>query len=293
MLIKDHGLEGDAHAGDWHRQISLLAMESIKKMQEKGLQVGPGDFAENITTEGIDLVHLPVGTKLQLGPEALGEVTQIGKFCHHHCAIYHKAGDCVMPREGIFMKVLKGGMVASGDEIKVVGAPGDRMRVAILTASDKGSRGEREDRSAGVIREMVTAAGCEVAAYDVVPDEQDELVEKMIDYADRRMVDLILTTGGTGLSARDVTPEATRKVIEREIPGITEAIRAAGLSKTPHAMLSRAIAGNRGNTLIINLPGSPRAVRENLEVVLPALPHALEILQGKSGECARPDNSQV
>jgi molybdenum cofactor synthesis domain-containing protein len=289
MMIKDHGLEGDAHARDWHRQISLLALESIKKMQAKGLQVGPGDFAENITTEGIDLVHLPVGTKLQLGNEVLGEVTQIGKFCHHHCAIYHKAGDCVMPRDGIFMKVLKGGMVAVDDEIKVVGAPGDQMRVAILTASDKGSRGERDDRSAEVIREMVTAAGGEVAAYDVVPDEQDVLVEQMIDYADRRMVDLILTTGGTGLSPRDVTPEATKKVIEREIPGIAEAMRAAGLSKTPHAMLSRAIAGNRGKTLIINLPGSPRAVRENLEVVLPALPHALEILRGKGGECARPE----
>jgi molybdenum cofactor synthesis domain-containing protein len=232
-------------------------------------------------------VHLPVGTRLRLGGEVLGEVTQIGKHCHHKCAIYHKAGDCVMPREGIFMRVLQGGVVTAGDQIEVVGAPSGKMRVAILTASDKGSRGEREDTSAEVIRGLITAAAGEVAAYDIVPDEQEALIEKLIDYADRRMVDLILTTGGTGLSPRDVTPEATMKVIERQIPGLAEAMRASGLQKTPHAMLSRAIAGSRGNTLIINLPGSPRAVRENLEVVLPVLAHALEILQGRGGECAR------
>ncbi|HHY29830.1 MAG TPA: MOSC domain-containing protein, partial [Syntrophaceticus sp.] len=113
--------EGDAHAGDWHRQVSLLAMESIKKMQDKGLDVGPGDFAENLTTEGIELVSLPVGTKLRLGEEALSEVTQIGKKCHNRCAIYYQAGDCVMPREGIFIRVLQGGQVRAGDIIEVVG----------------------------------------------------------------------------------------------------------------------------------------------------------------------------
>lgn len=120
MLVAGHGLEGDAHAGDWHRQVSLLAMESIKKMQEKGLDVGPGDFAENLTTEGIDLVSLPIGTNLKIGPEALGEVTQIGKKCHARCAIYYQAGDCVMPREGIFVRVLKGGRVKVGDSVEVV-----------------------------------------------------------------------------------------------------------------------------------------------------------------------------
>lgn len=120
MLIVGHGLEGDAHAGDWHRQVSLLAMESIKKMRRKGLDVGPGDFAENLTTEGIDLVSLPVGTKLKIGEKALGEVTQIGKKCHSRCAIYYQAGDCIMPREGIFVRVLKGGPVQVGDNIEVV-----------------------------------------------------------------------------------------------------------------------------------------------------------------------------
>jgi len=120
ILVPDHGLDGDAHAGKWHRQVSLLAIESIRKMQEKGLGVGPGDFAENITTEGIDLVSLPVGTKLRLGEEAIGEVTQIGKKCHTRCAVYYYAGDCVMPREGIFIKVLKGGRIKVGDKIEVL-----------------------------------------------------------------------------------------------------------------------------------------------------------------------------
>ena len=119
-LKPGHGIVGDAHAGDWHRQVSLLAMESIKKMQDQGLDVGPGDFAENLTTEGIDLVNLPVGTKLKLGKEAIGEVTQIGKECHSRCAIYYQAGDCVMPKEGIFVAIQKGGPIAVGDLVEVL-----------------------------------------------------------------------------------------------------------------------------------------------------------------------------
>ena len=123
MLITEKGLEGDAHAGPWHRQVSLLAIESIRKMQDKGLSVGPGDFAENITTEGIDLIALPIGTKLRLGKEALGEVTQFGKKCHSRCAIYEMVGDCVMPREGIFIRVLQGGPIEVGDEIEIIEIP--------------------------------------------------------------------------------------------------------------------------------------------------------------------------
>jgi MOSC domain-containing protein YiiM len=119
LTRENHGIVGDAHAGDWHRQISLLALESIKKMQAKGLDVTTGDFAENITTEGIDLPSLPIGTKLVIG-ETLNEVTQIGKECHTRCAIYQQAGDCVMPREGIFVKVLRGGVVRTNDRIEIV-----------------------------------------------------------------------------------------------------------------------------------------------------------------------------
>lgn len=120
-VLKDNfGIEGDAHASDkWHRQVSLLATESIKKMQDKGLDVGPGDFAENITTAGVDLPSLPVGTKMTIGEDIELEVSQIGKLCHSRCNIYHQAGDCVMPREGIFVKVIKGGTISVGDEIRI------------------------------------------------------------------------------------------------------------------------------------------------------------------------------
>jgi len=120
LLVEDHGLQGDAHAGPWHRQVSLLAVESINKMRSMGLQVGPGDFAENLTTEGIDLAGLPLGTRLKIGDEAVGEVTQIGKECHTRCAIYYQAGDCVMPREGIFVRIVKGGTVKAGDAVEVI-----------------------------------------------------------------------------------------------------------------------------------------------------------------------------
>ena len=119
-LVKDKGLEGDAHAGDWHRQVSLLAMESIAKIREKGLEVGPGDFAENITTTGIEIWQLELGTQLLLGREALLEITQIGKQCHDRCAIYYQVGDCVMPKEGIFTRVVRGGRVEPGDTIYVL-----------------------------------------------------------------------------------------------------------------------------------------------------------------------------
>ena len=120
LLIREHGLQNDAHVGDWHRQVSLLAIESIDKMRAMGLDVGPGDFAENLTTEGIDLVNLPIGTRLLIGEQAVGEVTQIGKECHDHCAIYYQAGDCIMPKEGIFIRVLDGGSVKVGDQINIV-----------------------------------------------------------------------------------------------------------------------------------------------------------------------------
>ena len=119
-LLEDKGLDGDAHAGDWHRQVSLLAMESIDKIRGKGLDVSPGDFAENITTSGLKIWKLPMGTRLAVGSEALLEVTQIGKECHDRCAIYHQVGDCVMPREGVFTRVLRGGTIRPGDEIRVL-----------------------------------------------------------------------------------------------------------------------------------------------------------------------------
>ncbi|MCC6347686.1 MAG: MogA/MoaB family molybdenum cofactor biosynthesis protein [Nitrospirales bacterium] len=158
------------------------------------------------------------------------------------------------------------------------------ITIAVLTLSDKGSRGERADASGPAIADTLRGVG-EMKHYDILPDEKDLIKEKLLEYSGK--VDVILTTGGTGLSPRDVTPEATLEVIEREIPGIAEAMRMEGLKKTRRAMLSRAVAGVRGKTLIINLPGSPVAVKENLEIILDVIPHAVEKIKGSPEECAR------
>ncbi|MDR0623417.1 MAG: MogA/MoaB family molybdenum cofactor biosynthesis protein [Treponema sp.] len=161
-------------------------------------------------------------------------------------------------------------------------------RVAIITASDKGFRGEREDKSGGVIREIAEKAGYRVERYTLLPDEQPLLEAEMKYAADQGLADLILTTGGTGFSPRDRTPEATLAVAERIAPGIAEAMRAYSLDITKRAMLSRGTAVIRGKTLIVNLPGSPKAVRENLEYIITELGHGLDILTGEDGDCARP-----
>jgi len=159
------------------------------------------------------------------------------------------------------------------------------ITVAVLTLSDKGSKGERVDSSGPLIQDMLKSISAEVKFYDILPDEKELIKKKLIEYTEK--VDLILTTGGTGLSPRDVTPEATLEVIDRQVAGIAEAMRSEGLKKTSRAMLSRAVAGVRGTSLIINLPGSPKAVKENLQVILEVIPHAIEKIKGDPSECAR------
>jgi len=152
----------------------------------------------------------------------------------------------------------------------------------VLTVSDKGARGEREDTSGAAIREMLSTLDVTVERYEVIPDDRASIAQRLIAWADDDGLDLIVTTGGTGLGPRDVTPEATREAIDYEAPGLAEAMRLEGLKHTPMAMLSRAATGVRGRTLIVNLPGSPRGVRESLSVLLPVLPHALETLRGQT-----------
>jgi len=160
------------------------------------------------------------------------------------------------------------------------------ITVAVLTLSDKGSRGEREDLSGPLIADLLKPIGADLKFYEILPDEKELIRGKLIEYCGK--VDLILTTGGTGLASRDVTPDATLEVIDKEVLGIAELMRSEGFKKTRRAALSRAVAGIKGNTLIINLPGSPKAVRENLEIILDIIPHAIEKIKGDTTECARP-----
>ena len=280
LLLRGLGLEGDAHAGSAHRQVSLLSLESIQRMRAKGFEVEPGSYAENLTVAGIDLVSLPIGTRLFLERGPILRVSQIGKQCHNKCAVYHQTGECVMPKEGIFAEVLTAGEVHTEDGIRA--AP--PYRIGVITASDKGARGERQDESGPLAQEMLLPFG-DIIDSRIMPDERLALAQAMRSMADEGRLDLLITTGGTGLSPRDVTPEATMDVVDRLTPGIPEAMRAASSTRTPRAMLSRGVAGIRGRMLIVNLPGSPRGMRENLEVLVPALEHALEIVTGRGGEC--------
>ncbi len=160
------------------------------------------------------------------------------------------------------------------------------LRAGVLTVSDRGFRGNREDQSGPEIIKILEGMGISVAHKRIVPDEKDLIAEALREYADTRKLDLIITTGGTGVSPRDVTPEATLQVIEREVPGMAEAMRHGSVAITPHAMISRAVTGIRGLSLIINLPGSPKGVRENLAIILPALKHAVEKIRGDESDCA-------
>lgn len=285
VFVEDYGIENDAHAGKWHRQVSLLSYDKIEDFKKRGADVIDGAFGENLVVEGFDFRNLPVGTIFQCGDVIL-EMTQIGKQCHSHCEIYKIMGECIMPKEGVFTKVIQGGIIRTGDEMTIIGER-SRFKTAVLTLSDKGAAGEREDKSGPLIREIIEKENYLVIDQRVLPDEQKIIEETLIHLCDRLKVDLILTTGGTGFSLRDRTPEATMAVADRMAPGIAEAIRAYSMQITNRAMLSRGVSALRGQTLIINLPGSPKAVKESLDCILPALPHGLEILKGSASECAR------
>ena len=315
-LIKDYGIEGDAHAGHWHRQVSLLSSEQVKafnkriaesnaRIQEQAnalisdkqnitngaeMSIEPaieGTFGENILVSGIDLPKLPLGSLIKAGDVVL-KLSQIGKECHSHCQIFQRVGDCIMPREGVFATVEQGGILKAGIELEIILPTGkERLRAAVITLSDKGYIGERVDTSGPRAAALLEEAGYEIIEKVILPDVQGKIEHELKRLADSRQADLILTTGGTGMSPRDVTPEATLAVATRHVPGIAEAIRACSMKYTNRAMLSRGVSVLRNSTLIINLPGSEKAVREALEIILPVLEHGIRLAKGTDGECGR------
>jgi len=295
-FVSNHGIENDAHAGAWHRQVSLLAAEHIEQVRRGGLpEVAPGDFAENVILSGIDFESLGLGSRLQLGSEVELRITQIGKACHAPCQIQRLTGDCIMPRHGLFARVDAGGNVSPGDRAEVLRlVPRHYLQVIILSISDRCSQGQATDTAGpAVARRIEEAIETHVYAVEILPDQTEQIAERLRHYSDGHSIDLVLTVGGTGFSPRDVTPEATQAVLERPSPGLDEAMRAASLAKTPHAILSRGCSGIRASTLIVNLPGSERAAIENLNVILPALPHGLAKLRGDEADCGRPAGTPI
>lgn len=275
------GLEGDAHCGNWHRQVSLLSYDKVVAFRSQGAVIADGDFGENLLVSGIDFATLPLGTIFVAGDVVL-ELTQIGKECHSGCDIFKKMGTCIMPSQGVFARVLHGGELRPHMVLRAYG----KMRVFVLCASDKGYARQRVDESTPAVCRLVEEAGYEIAGTCLLPDDRTLLSEKMAEVCDRYQADLLLTTGGTGLSLRDVTPEATLDIAHRQVPGLAELMRSSCLPITDRSSLSRSVCATRERTLIVNLPGSPKAAVENLSAILSPLEHGLLMLSGRSSECA-------
>ena len=244
------GIDGDAHAGKWHRQISLLSADKIAAFNEKGANVIPGAFGENLVVEGFDFRSLPVGTLLRCG-DVLLEMTQIGKQCHSHCEIYKKMGDCIMPREGVFARVIEPGTITVGDEMVIEKREGRfPWQTAIITLSDKGSAGQRKDESGPAIAKRLADSGYDVVEELVIPDDERVLKQELMRLCDQRQLDLILVTGGAG----SVAQEAMSAVSDKPAPSI-------------------ASSAVRGKTLIVYSP------EEHMDALMDSAPQVMESLR--------------
>ena len=288
-LIENSGIQGDAHAGSWHRQVSLLAVEDVDTVRRAGMPaLKAGDFAENLLISGVAFADLGLGSRLKFGPEAELAITQIGKVCHNSCIIKEQTGDCIMPRLGLFARVVRGGSITTGDTVNMVDVvPRNVFQAVVLTISDRCSRNEAIDTAGpAVVRLLEEHLKAHIYRLEIIPDERTQIAERLRHYSDGHSIDVVVTVGGTGFAPRDVTPEAVADVVERPTPGLDEAMRRASGALTPHAMLSRSLSGIRGSTLIISLPGSERAAMENLQAILPALAHGLAKLRGDLSDCA-------
>ena len=276
------GIDGDAHAGDWHRQVSLLAQERIDHFaREAGQSFAFGAFAENITTTGIDWTALRIGDRFQIGAAEL-ELTQFGKECHGDgCAVHRAVGRCVMPTQGVFARVLRGGVIRTGDPITLLARP---LTAVVLTLSDRASQGHYPDRSGPAVEARLTSFCAEhnrslICQRQILPDDPAALAEALQKALAAR-VDVLITTGGTGLGPRDITPETVTPLLTKAWPGIMDYIRQLHAPRLPGALLSRAVAGVAGKTVVFTLPGSERAVHEYLDVILNVLAHTLKMVAG-------------
>jgi molybdenum cofactor synthesis domain-containing protein len=273
------GVEQDAHAGDWNRQVSLLGKESIDKFAHAlSRKVGFGEFAENITTSGKILYRMSPLDRLVIGETEL-EITQIGKECHGKgCAIFEEVGNCVMPKEGIFARVIRQGAIVPGMDIEY--RP-KIYRISVITLSDRASQGVYPDKSGPEIIRMLEGFFHDggkpyQATHSLISDDPLQLAGMLEEARDH--TDIVITTGGTGIGPRDITPDVVRQKLDREIPGIMEMIRIKYGMENPNALLSRGVAGVMGQTLVYTLPGSVRAVREYMEEILKGLQHSIWML---------------
>lgn len=277
-LRENYGIIGDAHAGAGKRQISLLTEENIAWLRGRGEKVGIGNLMENLRTTGIELTSLLVGTKLEVGRTILLEISEIGKHSGKPIKVFAMPEGCLLPLNGLFTKVLKGGTVREEDKIEIAA---DTLTCGILIISDRSSRGERPDKTGPLVKECINEIKITPVRYGIIPDEKEYISLVLVTWADQGGVDLILTSGGTGFFSRDVTPEATRGILDKEAGGLSELMRGEGAKSTKRAYLSRGVAGIRKKTLIINLPGNPQGARESLKIVSPILNHAIKVMKGK------------
>jgi len=282
IQLTEIGVVGDAHSGKWHRQVSLLATESIAKFSEEaGRNIKYGEFAENITTEGL-LLHECRPLDRFLNNEIELEVTQIGKKCHgDNCSIFRELGNCVMPKEGIFARVIRNGNLKAGDQFEYLPKV---INIHIITLSDRASAGEYEDKSGPQIKNLAETffSGIKrqtIFTNQLIPDDPKKL-SLLIKSAILQDADVIFTTGGTGIGPRDFTPETVRSILDKEIPGIMELIRVKYGMEKPAALLSRGVAGVAGKTLIYTLPGSVKAVSEYCNEILPTIEHSMYMIEG-------------
>jgi molybdopterin adenylyltransferase len=280
--LNELGVLNDAHAGEWHRQVSMLGKESFDRFsQMAGRELNFGEFAENITTQGVELVSTKPGDKF-VNNEVELEVTQIGKACHGDgCAIYKEVGNCVMPKEGIFLRVKKSGTLNPNDELTFIPKV---YKVMIITLSDRAYKGIYDDKSGPAVLakvdEFFEGIKWQHSVDTVVIADDERMLRGYLLKAKDMNYDMVITTGGTGIGPRDITPDVVKEMLHKEIPGIMEMIRLKYGAEKPNALLSRGVAGIMDNTFVYTLPGSVKAVNEYMSEITKTLKHLFLMRMG-------------